>query len=54
MRRRDLLGGAAAAATLAQGRFARAETYPTRPVRVLIGYGPGGLGDVTTRLVARR
>ena len=25
--------------------------YPTKPIRFLIGSGPGGLADVTTRLI---
>jgi tripartite-type tricarboxylate transporter receptor subunit TctC len=32
--------------------FAHAQTYPTRPVRVIVPYTPGGITDVTTRIVA--
>jgi tripartite-type tricarboxylate transporter receptor subunit TctC len=30
------------------------EPYPNRPVKVLVGYGPGGTEDLTVRLVAKR
>jgi tripartite-type tricarboxylate transporter receptor subunit TctC len=50
MRRRHLLG----AALVAAPGIAQAQSWPARPVRVLIGYGPGGVGDVTTRLVTER
>ncbi|HEX4556017.1 MAG TPA: tripartite tricarboxylate transporter substrate binding protein, partial [Xanthobacteraceae bacterium] len=34
---------------------ARAETdYPNRPVRIFIPYGPGGVADVTMRLLAQK
>lgn len=51
-RRRFLsLAAAATLAPLAAGH-ARAEPYPTRPVRVLLGFPPGGGADLLTRPVA--
>jgi tripartite-type tricarboxylate transporter receptor subunit TctC len=51
IRRRSFLRLAAAAAALpALPRFARADTYPSRPVHLIIGYPPGGSADMTARL----
>ena len=33
---------------------AAADAYPTRPIRILVNTGPGGLVDLTTRLVAEK
>jgi tripartite-type tricarboxylate transporter receptor subunit TctC len=43
----------AAFALLSTFAGAQAQTYPSRPVRVIIPYGPGGIADVTMRLVAQ-
>jgi tripartite-type tricarboxylate transporter receptor subunit TctC len=29
-----------------------AQTYPVKPIRIVVGYPPGGSGDFTTRLIA--
>ncbi|HEY5063401.1 MAG TPA: tripartite tricarboxylate transporter substrate binding protein [Xanthobacteraceae bacterium] len=51
IRRRGLLRLAAGAiATPAVSRLARADTYPSRPVHLIIGYPPGGSADLTARL----
>lgn len=53
-RRRCLqLAGAALAAPLLS-RLARAQSYPARPVRVIVTTGPGGQGDTTARLIAQK
>jgi len=53
-RRRVLqLAGAALAAPFVS-RLALAQTYPARPVRVIVTTGPGGQGDTTARLIAQK
>jgi tripartite-type tricarboxylate transporter receptor subunit TctC len=52
-RRRLLYLAAAAAALPSVSRMATAQTYPTRPVRFIIGYAPGGSADLTARLLGQ-
>jgi tripartite-type tricarboxylate transporter receptor subunit TctC len=52
-RRRFLHMSAGAAALAAASRTARAQTYPARPVRLIIGYPPGGSADITARLMGQ-
>jgi tripartite-type tricarboxylate transporter receptor subunit TctC len=48
-RRRFLTLAAGAAALPAVSRIAGAQSYPTRPVRWIVGFPPGGLGDIVAR-----
>jgi tripartite-type tricarboxylate transporter receptor subunit TctC len=49
--RREFLRLSAGTAVLpVMSRIARAETYPSRPVHLIIGYAPGGSADMTGRL----
>jgi hypothetical protein len=44
---------AGAAALPAVSRVARAQTYPTRPVRVIVGFPAGGGSDIIARLMGQ-
>jgi tripartite-type tricarboxylate transporter receptor subunit TctC len=50
-RRQSLHLAAGAVALPALPRVARAQTYPTRPVRMMVGAPPGGAHDIIARLI---
>jgi tripartite-type tricarboxylate transporter receptor subunit TctC len=52
-RRRFLHLAAGAVALPAVSRIARAQTYPVRPVRIIVGYTPGGTNDILARFTAQ-
>src|SRR5262245_35477863 len=52
--RREFLHLVAGAAALpAVSRFAQAQTYPTRPVRIIVGFAAGGPADILARLMGQ-
>jgi len=54
LQRREFLRLAAAAATMpATTRFASAQNYPIRPVRIIEGFGGGSTPDLVARLVGQ-
>lgn len=53
LRRRDLLGLAAAGVFPAASTGALAQAYPNRPIKLIVGFPPGGQVDIVARLSAQ-
>src|ERR1700716_1441534 len=52
--RREVLNLAVGVAALpAFSRTARAQNYPTRPVRIIVGFPTGGASDITARMLGQ-
>ena len=54
--RRRLLALPAVAATVAAPAsitWAQSETFPSKPIRIIVPFAPGGSGDITARLVGK-
>ncbi len=52
--RRECLRLAAGVAAFASAAgLARAQTYPARPVHIIVGFPPGGAADITARLIGQ-
>jgi tripartite-type tricarboxylate transporter receptor subunit TctC len=52
-RRQFLHLAAGAAALSAVSKIARAQTYPTKPVRIVVGFAAGGVTDTVARLIGQ-
>src|SRR5215469_2781906 len=52
-RRRFVCFAVGGIATLAMSLAARAQSYPSRPVRIVVGFAAGGTSDIGARLIGQ-
>jgi tripartite-type tricarboxylate transporter receptor subunit TctC len=54
MKRRSVLAGLALATFAGASRASLAQSFPSRPIRLVVGYSPGGGNDLIARIVAAK
>jgi tripartite-type tricarboxylate transporter receptor subunit TctC len=50
----SIIATMALVAAMSMPQIVRAQNYPNRPVRLILPFGPGGVADVTARIVTEK